>query len=209
VYAGSWMESAGPSQVKFEVLGWFKDWAGYPAEAAGSLTRGGSAANMTALACAWEAKAGAMRDDLVLYVSDQAHSSVARAARILGFRPDQVRVLPTDGDLRLAPESLATAIQADLRAGRTPLAARALAWGVSFAIIGADPRVATAFALLAVVGTGRIVVDVAGRTLLQRVAPVDLLCRVFGLLGGRAWPRLPWARSSRLCSSLSRAGEPL
>ena len=64
------------------------------------------------------------------------------------------------------------------------LAAGALAWGVSFAIMGADPRVATAFALLAVAGAGRIVVDVAGRTLLQRIAPVDLLCRVFGLLEG-------------------------
>ncbi len=37
VYAGSWMESAGPSQIELEVLGWFKDWIGYPAEAAGSL----------------------------------------------------------------------------------------------------------------------------------------------------------------------------
>jgi hypothetical protein len=64
------------------------------------------------------------------------------------------------------------------------LAAGALAWCVSFAIIGADPRVATAFALLAVAGVGRIVVDVAGRTLLQRIAPVDLLCRLFGLLEG-------------------------
>jgi len=64
------------------------------------------------------------------------------------------------------------------------LAAGALAWGVSFAIVGADPRTATAFALLAVAGAGRIVVDVAGRTLLQRIAPVDLLCRVFGLLEG-------------------------
>jgi glutamate/tyrosine decarboxylase-like PLP-dependent enzyme len=122
VYAGSWMESAGPSQVELEVLGWFKDWVGYAADAAGSLTSGGSAANMTALACAREAKAGAMRDDLVLYVSDQAHSSIARAARILGFRPDQVRVLPTESDLRLSPESLANAIETDLRAGRSPLA---------------------------------------------------------------------------------------
>jgi hypothetical protein len=64
------------------------------------------------------------------------------------------------------------------------LAAGAIAWGVSFAIVGADPRTATAFALLAVAGAGRIVVDVAGRTLLQRIAPVDLLCRVFGLLEG-------------------------
>src|SRR5438876_5574278 len=118
VYAGSWMESAGPSQVELEVLGWFKDWVGFPVEAAGSLTSGGSAANMTALACAREAKAGAMRDDLVLYVSDQAHSSIARAARILGFRPDQVRVLPTQPSLTLSPETLDRAIEADLRAGK-------------------------------------------------------------------------------------------
>jgi glutamate/tyrosine decarboxylase-like PLP-dependent enzyme len=122
VYAGSWMESAGPSQVELEVLGWFKDWVGYPPEAAGSLTSGGSAANMTALACAREAKAGAMRDDLVLYVSDQAHSSIARAARILGFRPERVRVLPTESSLHLSPESLAEAMETDVRAGRTPLA---------------------------------------------------------------------------------------
>jgi selenocysteine lyase/cysteine desulfurase len=66
-----------------------------------------------------------MRDDLVLYVSDQAHSSVARSARILGFRPEQVRVLPTREDLYLDPDTLERAIEADLRAGRTPLLASA------------------------------------------------------------------------------------
>jgi cyclic nucleotide-binding protein/MFS transporter len=64
------------------------------------------------------------------------------------------------------------------------LAAGALAWGVAFVALGADPRTATAFTLLVVAGAGRIVVDVAGRTLLQRIAPVDLLARVFGLLEG-------------------------
>jgi glutamate/tyrosine decarboxylase-like PLP-dependent enzyme len=142
VYAGSWMESAGPSQVELEVLGWFKAWVGYPAEAAGSLTSGGSAANMTALACAREAKAGAMRDDLVLYASDQAHSSIARAARLLGFRPDQVRVLPTENDLRLAPESLAAAIEADLRAGRSPLAVTANAGSTNTGITDPLPELA-------------------------------------------------------------------
>jgi glutamate/tyrosine decarboxylase-like PLP-dependent enzyme len=121
VYAGSWMEGAGPSQVELEVLGWFKDWLGCPPEAAGSLVSGGSAANMTALACAREARAGAMSDRLVAYCSDQAHSSVARGARVLGFRPEQVRVLPSDAAFRLDPTALAAAIDADARAGRTPL----------------------------------------------------------------------------------------
>ena len=123
LYAGSWMESAGVSQVELEVLGWFKDWIGYPPDAAGSLVSGGSAGNLTALACAREALAGPMRDDLVLYVSDQAHSSIARAARMLGFRPEQVRVLPSDERFQLAPETLRAAITADLARSLTPFCA--------------------------------------------------------------------------------------
>jgi aromatic-L-amino-acid decarboxylase len=122
LYTGSWMESAGPSQVELEVLGWFKDWIGFPPEAGGSLVSGGSAGNLTSLACARETLAGPMRDDLVLYVSDQAHSSIARAARILGFRPDQVRVVPSDTSFRLAPHTVAAAMDADVRRGLTPFA---------------------------------------------------------------------------------------
>jgi glutamate/tyrosine decarboxylase-like PLP-dependent enzyme len=121
VYVGSWMEAAGPSQVELTVIDWFKDWMGYPEQAAGLLVSGGSAANMTALACAREALIGAMSDRAVAYVSDQAHSSLARAARLLGFRPDQLRVLPAGTDLRLAPDALAHAIEADGAAGRAPL----------------------------------------------------------------------------------------
>jgi aromatic-L-amino-acid/L-tryptophan decarboxylase len=120
LYAGSWMESAGASQVELEVLGWFKEWIGYPTDAAGTLVSGGSAGNLTALACAREALAGPMRDDLVLYVSDQAHSSIARAARILGFRPEQVRVLPSNESFRLTAATLRAAIAADLPRGLTP-----------------------------------------------------------------------------------------
>src|SRR3954467_4168131 len=120
VYAGSWMEAAGPAQVELTVRGWFKSWLGYPEEAAGILLSGGSAANMTALACAREALIGPMSDRGVTYASDQAHSSVARAARLLGFRPEQLRVLPAGEDLRLAPRTLAHAIEADVAAGRAP-----------------------------------------------------------------------------------------
>src|ERR1700737_390733 len=121
LYGGSWKEGAGPSQVELTVLDWFKQWIGYPHNAPGILTSGGSAANMTALACARESLIGAMTDDAVVYLSDQAHASLARAARILGFRPDQVRVLPTDDRFRLRPDALAGAIAADRKAGRRPL----------------------------------------------------------------------------------------
>ncbi len=121
VYAGSWMESAGPTQLELEVLNWFKEWIGYPRDAGGILVGGGSAANLTALACARESLVGSMSADVVGYVSDQAHSSIGRAARVLGFRPEQVRVLPHDAGFRLDPRTLAAAMDADLRAGRRPL----------------------------------------------------------------------------------------
>jgi glutamate/tyrosine decarboxylase-like PLP-dependent enzyme len=118
---GSWMSAAGPSQLELVVLDWFKEWIGYPADAAGILVSGGSAANITALACAREALLGPMSDRVVAYTADQSHSSVARAARLLGFRPDQVRVLPTDSDHRLRLDALVGTIDADADAGRQPL----------------------------------------------------------------------------------------
>jgi aromatic-L-amino-acid decarboxylase len=131
VYAGSWQEGAGPTQLELELLDRFKEWIGYPAGAAGSLVSGGSVANLTAIACAREGLVGAMRDDLVLYASDQAHSSIGRAARVLGFRPDQLRVLPVDDAMRLEPKTLADAIAVDAAAGRRPLLAVANAGATS------------------------------------------------------------------------------
>jgi aromatic-L-amino-acid/L-tryptophan decarboxylase len=120
INAAAWMVSAGPSQLELQVLGWFSDWVGFPAEGGGILVSGGSAANMAALACAREQLIGAMRPDIVAYVADQAHSSVPRAARVLGFGPEQVRVLPVDADYRIIPRLLAAAMDADVRAGRQP-----------------------------------------------------------------------------------------
>jgi hypothetical protein len=57
-------------------------------------------------------------------------------------------------------------------------------WAGALAILGAVPSTIAAFALLAVAGVGRTTLDVAGRTLLQRIARPDALARVFGLLEG-------------------------
>ncbi len=82
--SGGWREAAGPSQLEVTVLDWFKEWIGYPREAEGILVSGGSAANMTAIACAREALLGPMSDRVVAYVGDLGHSSIAKAARALG-----------------------------------------------------------------------------------------------------------------------------
>ena len=120
-YCGAWMESAGPAQVELQVIDWFRDWLGMPGSTSGVLVTGGSAANLTALLVARDA-AGGPSEDEVVYVSDQAHSSLARTARAMGLRPHQVRVLPTDDRWRLQPGSVTAAVRADREAGRVPFA---------------------------------------------------------------------------------------
>ncbi len=120
-YCGAWMESAGPAQIELEVVDWFRTWLGLPEGTAGVLVTGGSAANLTALLVARDAAGGPSGDEVV-YVSDQAHSSLARTARAMGLRPHQVRVLPTDGGWRLRPDAVTAAVRADRDAGRVPFA---------------------------------------------------------------------------------------
>lgn len=142
LYAGSWKEGAGPTQLELTVVDWFKSWIGYPPTASGILVSGGSAANMTALACARESWAGVMAGDLVVYLADQAHSSMARAARILGFRPEQVRVLPVDDHYRMRPDALLGAIEADRRAGHRPFFVAAAAGSTNTGAIDPLPELA-------------------------------------------------------------------
>jgi aromatic-L-amino-acid decarboxylase len=139
---GSWMSAAGPTQVELTVLEWFKTWIGYPPSAAGILVSGGSAANMTAIACARETLLGPMSDRVVAYVGDQTHSSVARAARLLGFRPDQLRILPTHSGHQLRLDALRGAIDADLGAGRQPLIVIANAGATNTGAVDPLPEIA-------------------------------------------------------------------
>ena len=120
-YCGAWMESAGAAQIELEVVDWFRTWLGLPESTAGVLVTGGSAANLTALLVARDAAGGPSGDEVV-YVSDQAHSSLARTARAMGLRPHQVRVLPTDSGWRLRPDAVTAAVRADRDAGRVPFA---------------------------------------------------------------------------------------
>jgi MFS family permease len=63
-----------------------------------------------------------------------------------------------------------------------PLVVGALLWGLPLVAIAVWPNVAVAVAALALVGIGNTLVDVAGFTLLQRIAPPDVLARVFGVV---------------------------
>jgi glutamate/tyrosine decarboxylase-like PLP-dependent enzyme len=59
--------------------------------------------------------------DPVVYVSDQGHSSLERAARIAGIPAEGIRRISTDCFFRMNLDALEEAITDDLEAGRTPL----------------------------------------------------------------------------------------
>jgi aromatic-L-amino-acid decarboxylase len=122
VFAGTWLESSGPSQVEILVIDWFKQMLGLPAEAAGLLVSGGSVANLTALAAARHAALGDEAADAVVYFSDQTHASVDRALRLLGFRASRLRRIPTTKDLTLDLAELRKQLVVDRKAGLRPFA---------------------------------------------------------------------------------------
>ena len=119
-FTGTWFAGSGPAQVELVVVDWLRQICGLPEAAGGLFVSGGSMANLTALAVARKAILADRIDGAVAYTSDQTHSSVKRALRVLGFAADQVRVLPCDDDFRLPVDALEQAIAADRAAGRTP-----------------------------------------------------------------------------------------
>lgn len=119
-FAGVWLEASGPTAVELAVLGWFRDLLGMPARTSGLLTGGGSSANLTALVAARERLAREERGRAVMYVSEQRHWSLDRAAHVAGFFPEQVRAVECDDEQRMDVASLARHIARDREAGLVP-----------------------------------------------------------------------------------------
>ncbi len=119
IFQGTWLESAGPSQLELVVMDWFRQWLGLPDTGGGLLTSGGSAANLVALVTAREAAGNP--PGAVVYLSDQGHSSLERAARIVGIGPERVRKIATDAAFRMDASALRAAVERDRAAGLHPL----------------------------------------------------------------------------------------
>jgi len=143
IFAGTWLQSAGPSTVELIVLDWFRQWIGYGPRASGILLPGGSLANLTAVACARETQAGGRSEHAVVYVTSQCHSSMTRGLKVLGFKPEQVRSVSVDDRLRMRPDALAAAIETDVKAGRQPFLAVATAGSIRSARSPQSARSAT------------------------------------------------------------------
>ncbi len=115
-----WLIPSGPSQLELVVIDWFRRWLGYLESAGGLLTSGGSAANLDAFVAAREAANHPERTSV--YMSDQSHSALVRAARIVGVRPECIRMIPTDEHFRMDMDALVETVAEDRAAGLSPIA---------------------------------------------------------------------------------------
>ena len=91
----------------------------------GSLTSGGSLANLMGLAMAREARATANEtgaEACIVYASDEIHMSVPKAVATLGLGRNNLRLVPSDDDFRIDLGALEDAIAADRHAGRQAIA---------------------------------------------------------------------------------------
>src|SRR5262245_43391619 len=120
VFAGHWLAASGPGAVELQTIDLLRRACGFPEGAGGLFVSGGSMANLSALATARAVKLGGPDPKAVIYLSDQAHSSVAKGLRVLGFATSQVRAVAVDEKLRMDTRALHSAIVEDQQAGRRP-----------------------------------------------------------------------------------------
>jgi glutamate/tyrosine decarboxylase-like PLP-dependent enzyme len=135
---------SGPAAVTIErtVVGWLAQAIGCPGFR-GSLTGGGSSANLMALAMAREAKIPANETGLrsapqvAVYASEEVHMSIPKSIALLGIGRKNLKLIPTDQDFRLIPAELEQAIEQDKKEGKIPIAIIASAGTVNTGAI--DP----------------------------------------------------------------------
>jgi glutamate/tyrosine decarboxylase-like PLP-dependent enzyme len=143
--ATAWRSAPAAVSVEQSVVTWLAEAVGCGGFR-GSLCGGGSAANLMGLALAREAKLPAnetgVREPGAIYVSEQAHFSIVKAAALLGIGRNNVRLIPVDGSFGMDVAALERAIAADRSAGRHPLAIVATAGSVATGAIDPLPAIA-------------------------------------------------------------------
>ncbi|MDT7832425.1 aminotransferase class I/II-fold pyridoxal phosphate-dependent enzyme [Flavobacteriaceae bacterium S356] len=122
VFSGGWVASAAAAELEIITINWLLKLFKFPVKKGGGIfTSGGSMANLTALVTARRQKCGDDFSKAVIYMSDQTHSSNIKAIRTIGFRKDQVRIIPTDLEFKMSFNKLKNAVARDQLAGLQPL----------------------------------------------------------------------------------------
>jgi glutamate/tyrosine decarboxylase-like PLP-dependent enzyme len=120
-----------PARVEDQVLEWMRHVIGFPTGASGIVTSGGSVANLIGIAAGRDEKAGyntvehgvhGGQGRLSLYASTQVHSSVVKAAQLLGLGRDAVRLVRVNDAHEIDVGALEEQVTADRTEGWRPFA---------------------------------------------------------------------------------------
>ena len=128
----SWESAPALTELEMVVCSWMRQLLGLSDAWHGTIVDTASTACTTALVAARERSTGYAMDHggiqsapapLVVYTSEQAHSSVQKSALIAGFGQDCIRLIEVDQQsFALRPDKLRAALAEDVAAGRRPCA---------------------------------------------------------------------------------------
>lgn len=121
-YAGVYFANPGAVRMENLLVRWMSDMVGYPGSALGTLTSGGSIANLIAFTTARDALNIRAADipQTVIYLTAQTHHCVDKAIRIAGLGEAVIRRIPLDAHFRMDPVSLEQQIARDRHTGLRP-----------------------------------------------------------------------------------------
>lgn len=121
IFSGGWAASPAAAELEIVTIQWLLKIFGFPKKKGGGIfTSGGSMANLTAVVTARRIKCGDDFSKAIIYLSDQAHSSNIKAIRALGFKKEQIRIIPTDNELKFSVNKLKNCIAKDRLEGLYP-----------------------------------------------------------------------------------------
>jgi aromatic-L-amino-acid decarboxylase len=135
----AWRSSPAAVAVERTVVRWLAEAIGCGGFS-GSLTSGGSLANLMGLAMAREARAPANEEGAqpcIVYASEEVHMSIPKALALIGVGRANLRLIPVDEHFRIMLPALIKAVEADRREGRQAIAVVASAGTISTGAI--DP----------------------------------------------------------------------
>lgn len=119
-YTGVASAAPGFSAIEYGVVDWLCSLFDLGDRASGLLLSGGSMANFTGVVTARSTQLGDDFGDGVIYVTRHTHHSAAKAARLAGFRSNQIVTVDVDDELRLDVADLQRRVGDDRSAGKRP-----------------------------------------------------------------------------------------
>ncbi len=144
-----WKTSPALVELEQVVLRWYAGAMGLPTDWFGMITDTASTSTLVALAAAREATGLNVREEglsskppLVLYCSQEAHSSVDKAGLVLGVGTKGIRHIQCDESFRMRCDALREAIELDLREKRHPFAVVATVGTTSVTAVDPVPDIA-------------------------------------------------------------------